>query len=92
MPKTDQFTISLKRNLRNKKVTQQQAADSINKSYRQFTREIRGETKLGIMSVDTVATLARMGLITEETIMIYWEETRRMLKFKKESPARSGAR
>lgn len=46
---------------------------------------MRGQTKLGIMPVDTVATMAQKGLISETTVSLYWSQIRENLNFKKEN-------
>ena len=84
MAKTDPFTLALKQDLEKRGLTLSGAADKIDKSFCQFRRELRGKTKLGIMSVDTVATLAQRGLISEGTVNMYWQQLREELRFKKE--------
>lgn len=86
MPKNDPFTLSLKKDLKEKGITLQETAEAICKSWSQFRREYRGKTKLGIMPVDTVASLAQEGLISESTIDTYWQAVRTELRFKKEKP------
>lgn len=66
-----------------------EAAFRINKSPKQLGREIRGETKLGIISLETVADLRKANLIEAETAETWWPSARQMLQFKqteKEKP------
>jgi hypothetical protein len=93
MPKYDMFTASLRTDLKRNGLTLDQAADVASKSTRQFMREVRGETKLGLMPVDTVATLAQKGAISNSTVEAWWKEVRTELKFKhqkKKPPITSG--
>jgi hypothetical protein len=86
VPKTDPFTSSLRMDLKEKGLTFAEAADEIHKSFSQFRREVRGNTKLGIMPVDTVAVLAQKGIISEFTVQVYWQQVRNQLRFKREKP------
>jgi AraC-like DNA-binding protein len=83
VPKTDPFTISLRTDLRSNHLTLEQAADKAKKSYRQFTRELRGETKQGMMQIETVAELKKEGAISEKTVDAWWISTRMFLRLKK---------
>lgn len=90
MPKNDMFTISLRTDLKKNGLTLDQAADVASKSSRQFKREIRGETKLGLMPVDTLATLAQKGVISDSTVEAWWQSVRTELRFKR-SPKKKTA-
>jgi len=82
VPKNDPFTISLKEDIKHSGHTLPGAAEAINKSWSQFRREIRGKTKIGIMPVETVAALKQEECISEETVLLWFEEVRSELRFK----------
>lgn len=92
MPKTDLFTVSLRKDLKSNNITLEQAADKAKKSFRQFTRELRGETKMGFMGVATVAELRKEEAISEDTVQAWWSYVRSELRFKKEKATTKAAR
>lgn len=62
------------------------AAKAINKSRKQLGREINGQTKIGIIRLDTMAELKHADLIDEETVEAWWPSAKEMLHLKKEEP------
>lgn|GEM_PF-4374307 len=62
------------------------AAKVICKSPRQLGRELRGENKDGIVSLNTLAGLKRAELIEEETVQSWWDSARQVWQFKQTEP------
>ena len=92
MPKNDLFTLSLRQELRANRLTLEAAADKAKKSHRQFLRELRGETKQGMMQIETVAELKKEGVISDNVVEAWWTVKRQQLKFKGKKKARSADR
>jgi hypothetical protein len=82
VPKNDFFSTALRSDLKKNNLTLEMAAERAKKSFRQFTRELRGETKLGLMSLETLAELRKEGVITENTVDAWWQTARGHLRFK----------
>ena len=83
MPKVDSFTLSLRTDLKGNHVTLETAASLAKKSFRQFTRELRGETKQGLMPIETLAELKKEGVITENTVDQWFVNMRQKYRLKK---------
>lgn len=76
MPKNDPFTVALKRDWKSLGVKQKDVPEKINMSQRQFTRQLRGETKRGIMAPEVAADLKSVGYMSQETSELYVAELR----------------
>jgi len=83
MPNNGPFTTSLKIDLKTKGLSYEKAAELINMSRRQFARYVRGENKIGMMPIETVAELRKKGVISEATTEEWWVEAKIMLMHKK---------
>jgi hypothetical protein len=80
---SDLFTVSLRVDLRERGLTLFDAAEAAKMSPRQFARHVRGETKQGLMPIDTVIELRREGVISPRTVDNYIETIRTRLNFKR---------
>lgn len=79
----DLFAVSLRRDLREKDLTLFDAAGAAKISLRQFYRHIEGQTKQGLMPIDTVIELKREGVISPRTVDSYIQGIRERLNFKR---------
>jgi len=81
--------VLVKRDLEKRGKSYDDVAAMLCKCSKQVGRQIRGETKLGIIAVDFLADLKNEGLIDEETADQWWPSVRQTLrfKFKKENPS-----
>lgn len=89
MPKSDPFTLALKADLKSHNITQQEAANKAKKSFKQFTRELRGETSQGMMTIETVAELKKEGVISEHTVDAWWQTKKQILRLKRKGPLKA---
>lgn len=83
MPYNVPFIISLKEDLKARRLTYDDAAAALNMSKRQFARYIRGETKQGMMPVEIVADLRDKELVSVGTASCYVDTIRHRLRCKK---------
>lgn len=83
MPNNDLFAVSLRRDLREKGLTLFDAAEAAKISLRQFDRHIKGQTKQGLVPLDTVIELKKEGVISPRTVDSYVESIRTRLSFKR---------
>lgn len=85
--KTYDFSTLVKFDFKVRGVSLQVAADAVNKSKCQFLNELKGRTKKGYTSPETLAALAQEGLISEDTVQAWWRGLREGLNFGKEKAA-----
>lgn len=84
MPNADTFNEAVRADIRQSGLTLAGAADKAKVSLRQFHRYIRGEGKLGIMPLETVAELRKEGVMSRDTAAKYLEVIKTEIRFKKE--------
>lgn len=92
MPKNDRFVVSLKKDMRQQGLTYADTAERANVSLRQFSRQVKGETKQGIMPLETVAELKKKGVVSRETAQCYLEVVKAELMLKKKRKGRGDRR
>jgi hypothetical protein len=83
MSKGDQFATSLYIDLKYRRMSFKDAAEAAKISPRQLDRQIKGQTKQGLMPIDTVIELKREGVISPRTVDSYIESIRTRLNFKR---------
>lgn len=83
MPNADTFTEALRSDIKQNGLTVAGAADRAKVSRRQFYRHIQGETKQGIMPLETVAELRKEGIMSRETAAKYLEVIKAEIRLKK---------
>lgn len=83
MSNTDTFNQALRSDIRENGLTLENAADKAKVSIRQFHRHIRGETKQGIMPLETAAELRKEGVMSRETAERYIEVIKTVIRLKK---------
>lgn len=83
MAKKDPFTQALKADFKARKISGPEAARLAKKSFDQYKKELYGKTKQGMMSIETVAELAKEGAISNDTIEAWWITKRQALRMKK---------
>ena len=79
----DQFTTNIVLDLKYRRMTLEEAAEAAKISPRQFYRHIKGQTKQGLMPIDTVIELKREGVISPRTVDSYIDSIRSRLNFKR---------
>ena len=89
MPNQDTFSEALKDDIRGQGMTLEKAADRVSVSLRQFHRHMNGETRDGLMPLDTVVELRREGLMSKETAQRYLEIIRLEIFLKKKKKPRT---
>ena len=92
MPKDDTFVSSLKNDLRNRKLTYDDAAEAASMSRRQFARYIRGETKQAMMPVEVLEHLRRKEIVSRDTAQRYVNSIRVRLRCKKATFRKAASR
>lgn len=92
MPKSDHFVTSLKDDMRFKGLTYADAAELAKVSLRQFSRQVKGDNKQGVMPLETVAELRKEGVISHKTAQFYLEIIKKELMLKKKRKGWNGLR
>lgn len=82
MPNADTFNAAVRADLKQQGITLAVAANKAKVSLRQFNRHIRGETKTGIMPLETAAELRREGIMSQETAERYIEAIKAEIRLK----------